>query len=202
MSTNVLRDLRDLRIQVVHPPDDDGRSLVEHLRRIGCSVDANWPVPEGPSPNAQLVMLVVDYEQRDQIRRFVKPEGQATAALIAIVDYENSATLQVVLECGALAVVEKPIRPFGLLTNVILARTLWLERQEMYRRLRKLENKVSGVQKIQRAKSILMQSQALNEDDAYKTIRQQAMMKRISMEEMANAIINANELLTARPRNT
>jgi AmiR/NasT family two-component response regulator len=202
MSTNVLRDLRDLRIQVVHPPDDDGRSLVAHLRRIGCSVDANWPVPEGPSPNAQLVMLVVDYEQRDVIRRFVKAEGQATAALIAIVDYENSATLQIVLECGALAVVEKPIRPFGLLTNVILARTLWLERQEMHRKLRKLENKVAGVQKIQRAKSILMQSQALNEDDAYKTIRQQAMAKRISMEEMANAIINANELLTARPRTT
>ena len=202
MSANVLRDLRDLRIQVVHPPDDDGRSLVEHLRRIGCSVDANWPVPEGPSPNAQLVMLVVDYEQRDLIRRFVKSEGQATAALIAIVDYENSATLQIVLECGALAVVEKPIRPFGLLTNVILARTLWLERQEMQRKLRKLESKVAGVQKIQRAKSILMQSQALNEEDAYKTIRQQAMTKRISMEEMANAIINANELLTARPRTT
>ena len=202
MSANVLRDLRDLRIQVVHPPDDDGRSLVEHLRRIGCSVDANWPVPEGPSPNAQLVMLVVDYEQRDLIRRFVKSEGQATAALIAIVDYENSATLQIVLECGALAVVEKPIRPFGLLTNVILARTLWLERQEMHRKLRKLESKFAGVQKIQRAKSILMQSQALNEEDAYKTIRQQAMTKRISMEEMANAIINANELLTARPRTT
>ncbi len=202
MSTNVLRDLRDLRIQVVHPPDDDGRSLVEHLRRIGCSVDANWPVPEGPSPSAQLIMLVVDYEQRDLIRRFVKSEGQATAALIAIVDYENSATLQIVLECGALAVVEKPIRPFGLLTNIILARTLWLERQEMNRKLRKLENKVAGVQKIQRAKSILMKSQALNEEDAYKTIRQQAMTKRISMEEMANAIINANELLTARPRTT
>ena len=202
MSANVLRDLRDLRIQVVHPPDDDGRSLVEHLRRIGCSVDANWPVPEGPSPNAQLVMLVVDYEQRDLIRRFVKSEGQATAALIAIVDYENSATLQIVLECGALAVVEKPIRPFGLLTNVILARTLWLERQEMQRKLRKLESKVAGVQKIQRAKTILMQSQAINEEDAYKTIRQQAMTKRISMEEMANAIINANELLTARPRTT
>ena len=202
MSTNVLRDLRDLRIQVVHPPDDDGRSLVEHLRRIGCIVDANWPMPDGPSPNAQLVMLVVDYEQRDLIRRFVKSEGEASAALIAIVDYENSATLQVVLECGALAVVEKPIRLFGLLTNVILARTLWLERQEMHRKLRKLENKITGVQKIQRAKAILMQSQALNEEDAYKTIRQQAMTKRISMEEMANAIINANKLLTARPRAT
>lgn len=197
MSSNVLRDLRDLRIQVVHPPDEEGRQLVEHLRRIGCSVDANWPVPDGPSANAQAVMLTIDYEQRDRIRKFIKPDTAAKAPLIAIVDYENPATLQIVLESGALAVVEKPIRPFGLLTNVILARTLWLERTMVQRKMRKLESKVSGMQKIQRAKAILMQKQALTEDDAYKTIRQQAMVKRISMEEMANAIINANDLLTA-----
>ena len=198
MSVNVLRDLRDLRVQVVHPPDDEGRNLVEHLRRIGCSVEANWPVPEGPSPNAQVIMLVIDYDQRDAIRKFIKIDTGAAGPLIAIVDYENPATLQIVLECGALAVVEKPIRPFGLLTNIMLARTLWLERATMQRKLRKLESKVFGIQKIQRAKAILMKNQALSEDDAYKTIRQQAMVKRISMEEMANAIINANALLTAR----
>ncbi len=43
-----------------------------------------------------------------------------------------------------------------------------------------------------------MQTQGLSEDEAYTTIRKQAMAKRISMEEMANAIINANELLTTK----
>jgi len=44
----------------------------------------------------------------------------------------------------------------------------------------------------------LMQSQQVSEHDAYETIRNQAMMKRISMEDMASAIINANELLTTK----
>ena len=198
MASSVLRDLRDLRVQVVHPPDSEGKNLVEHLRRIGCSAEAQWPVPETPAANADVLMLAIDYDHRDEIRRLVRARGDGAAPLIAIVDYENPATLQIVLECGALAVVDKPIRPFGLLTNVILARTLWLERMEVQRRLHKLESKLSGLQKIQRAKAILMQSQTVAEDEAYDIIRRQAMAKRISLEEMASAIINANELLTTK----
>lgn len=198
MSANVLRDLRDLRVQVIHPPDDEGKSLVEHLRRIGCTVEANWPVPESPSGNADVLMVVIQYDQREAIRKLLRGQGDRSPPLIAIVDYENPTTLQIVLECGALAVTEKPIRPFGLLTNVILARTLWLERQAVGRKMRKLESKLSGIQRIQRAKGILMESQGLSEDEAYTTIRKQAMAKRISMEEMASAIVNANDLLTTK----
>ncbi|MDX7950784.1 ANTAR domain-containing protein [Lichenihabitans sp. Uapishka_5] len=198
MSINVLRDLRDLRVQVVHPPDEEGISLVEHLRRIGCTVEANWPIPDSPAPQADVLMLHIDYDQRDPIRKLLRQQGDQGPAVIAIVDYENPSTLQIVLECGALAVTEKPIRPFGLLTNIILARTLWLERQATARKMRKFEAKLSGIQKIQRAKAILMQSQALSEDEAYSTIRKQAMTKRTSMEDMASAIINANDLLTKK----
>ncbi len=198
MATNVLRDLRNLRVQVIHPPDVEGKNLVDHLRRIGCTVDTAWPIPESPAVNADVLMLAIDYDHRDEIRRLLRSREERAAALIAIVDYENPATLQVVLECGALAVVDKPIRPFGLLTNVIIARTLWIERREVQRRLRKLEGKLSGIHKIQRAKAILMQGQGLSEDEAYETIRRQAMAKRLAMEDMASAIINANELLTTK----
>ena len=198
MSINVLRAVRDLRVQVIHPPDEEGRSLVEHLRRIGCTVEANWPVPDDAAASADVLMVVIDYDQRDAIRRLMRAQGDRSPPLIAIVDYENPATLQIVFECGALAVVEKPIRPFGLLTNVVLARTLWLERQGVERKLRKLESKLSGIQKIQRAKAILMESQGLSEDEAYTTLRRQAMTKRIAMEDMASAIINANDLLTTK----
>jgi AmiR/NasT family two-component response regulator len=102
------------------------------------------------------------------------------------------------LNPARLAVVERPIRPFGLLTNLTIARSLWIERRDATRRLHKLERKLSGIQKIQKAKSILMEKQQLTEEDAYQTIRRQAMAKRVSMEDMAVAIINANELLHSR----
>ena len=200
MAIQILRDLRGLRVQIIHPPDAEGVSLIEHLRRIGCTVEAQWPIPEAFSDAVDVVLLSIDHDCRDQIVKLLRSQADRRPVLIAVVGYENPSTLQLVLECGALAVVERPIRPFGLLTNLTIARSLWLERQSATRRIRKLEQKLSGIQKIQKAKSILMEKQGLNEDDAYQTLRRQAMGKRVPMEEMATAIINANELLHSRPK--
>lgn len=195
MANQVLRDLRGLRVQVIHPADREGVSLVEHLHRIGCAVEAQWPIPEAYSVTADMVLLSIDHDNREQIVKLLRNQEQRQPTLIAVVSYENPSTLQLVLESGALAVVERPIRPFGLLTNLTIARSLWLERHDALRRTRKLERKLAGIQKIQKAKSILMEKQGLSEENAYQTIRSQAMTKRVPMEEMATAIINANELL-------
>jgi len=40
-----------------------------------------------------------------------------------------------------------------------------------------------------------MNTRGLSEDDAYKIIRDQAMSKRVTAEEIADAVINANEIL-------
>jgi two-component system, response regulator / RNA-binding antiterminator len=200
VAIQILKDLRGLRVEVIHPPDSEGVSLVEHLRRIGCSVEAHWPIPDAFVPTADVVLLSIDYDSRDEILKLLRNHHEKPPTLIAVVGYENPSTLQLVLESGAVAVIERPIRPFGLLTNLTIARSLWLERREAERRLRKLERKLSGIQKIQKAKSILMEKQRLSEEDAYQTIRRQAMGKRVSMEDMAVAIINANDLLQFRPK--
>jgi AmiR/NasT family two-component response regulator len=187
-------------VQVIHQPDDEGVELVEHLRRIGCTVEAQWPIPEAFSSTADIVLLTVDYESRVDLLRLLRGHHDQKPTLIAVVGYESPSTLQLVLESGALAVIERPIRPFGLLTNLMMARNLWTERRETVKRLRKVERKLSGIQNIQKAKSILMEKQALSEEVAHQTLRQQAMAKRITMEDMAIAIINANELLQSRPK--
>jgi AmiR/NasT family two-component response regulator len=200
LAVRILRDLRGLRVQVIHQPDDEGVELVEHLRRIGCTVEAQWPLPEAFSPTVDIVLLTIDYESRVDLLRLLRGQHDQKPTLIAVVGYESPSTLQLVLESGALAVIERPIRPFGLLTNLMMARNLWMERRETVKRLRKAERKLSGIQNIQKAKSILMEKQALSEEIAHQTLRQQAMAKRITMEDMAIAIINANELLQSRPK--
>lgn len=200
MGIQILKDLRGLRLQVIHPPDEERIKLVEHLRRIGCMVDMTWPVPADWPQNADIVLLAIEQDARVAIQKLFKTDPDLRPTIIAIVGYENPSTLQLVLESGAVAVVERPIRPFGLLTNLTIARSLWLEREDTRRRMNKLERKLVGIQKIQKAKTILMESQGLSEEDAYQSIRRQAMAKRVAMEEMAVAIINANELLNYRPK--
>src|SRR5271154_5166378 len=163
-------------------------------------VETQWPVPDCWADGSDVMLLAVEHDVRSDIQRLLKSNDGVRPTLIAVVGYENPSTLQLVLESGALAVIERPIRPFGLLTNIMMARNLWTERRETAKRLRKVERKLSGIQNIQKAKSILMEKQELSEENAYKTLRQQAMAKRITLEDMAVAIINANELLQSRPK--
>ena len=200
MAIQILRDLRGLRVLVVHPPDNERIRLVEHLRRIGCMAETQWPVPESWSDACDIMLLAIEHDVRDEIQRLLKSNGGTRPTLIAIVGYEDPTTLQLVLEAGAVAVIERPIRPFGLLTHLTIARSLWLERRESEKKYRKLERKLAGLQRIQKAKAILMDGQGLSEADAYESIRRQAMAKRLSMDDMAAAIIHANELLQYRAK--
>lgn len=196
MSIQILRDLRGLRVLVIHAPDSEGIDLVGHLRRIGCQVDASWPIPD-TADGADVVVLAVDHESKAPIQRLLRSFDGAPPTVIAVVGYEDPSILQIVLDAGAHAVIERPVRPFGLLTQLTVARSLWLERQAALRQIQKAERKLAGLQNIQRAKSILMTAQGLSEDEAHQTIRRKAMSKRVPIEEMALAIINANELLNS-----
>ena len=198
MAIEILRDLRGLRIEVMHPPDAEGVALVEHLRRIGCVTTTIWPLPDEVAAGSDIVVLAVEHDSRGPLRRLLRDQDRLPT-VIGVVEYENPSILQLVLEIGAHTVIERPVRPFGLLTQLAIARSLWLQQQGAKQRMQKLERKLAGMQKIQRARLILMASHALTEEEAYQTLRRQAMSKRMSLEDMAAAIINAHDLLRARP---
>lgn len=197
MTIEILRDLRGMRVHVVHPRDAEGSALVEHLRRIGCQVEQTWPIADAYDAVADVLFIAVDHERRHAIQQLVRGLGDRLPALIAVVGYEDPSTLQLVLEAGAHAVIERPIRPFGVLTHLTVARSVWLQQQDARRQVRKLERKLAGQQSIQRAKLILMGAHGLTEEEAHRTLRQRAMSKRVAVEDLAVSIVDANELLNS-----
>ena len=116
--------------------------------------------------------------------------------MIAVVAYENPTIVQTVLEIGAHSILPSPIRSFGVLLSLVVARRVHGDLQSQRQRTQKLETKFLGVRQIAEAKNILMKSRNLNEKDAYELIRDRAMSKRITTEEVAISIINANEILS------
>lgn len=199
MTIQILRDLRGLRVMVIHPPDREGVELVDHLRRIGCQVDVSWPIPAGVE-NADVLVLAIEHGSREAIQRLLRGFDGVRPTVIGVIGFEDPSILQIVLEAGAHAVIERPVRPFGLLTQLTIARSLWLDQREAAYQVRKAERKLAGLQNIQRAKSILMAAHGMSEAEAHQTIRRKAMSKRVPLEEMALAIINANEVLNVRPK--
>lgn len=190
----LLKDLRTLRVAVFHPDDADGRQLTQQLQRIGCQVQAFWPPLPALPDGIDVIFLAVRPESMDTEFEWLK--GEDVPTVIAVVTYENPTIVETVLHIGVQAVLPSPIRSFGLLSALVVARCVHRDLKSQARRLRKLEAKILGVRQIAEAKSILVRTRQITEDAAYDLIRDQAMSKRVTTEEIAAAIVNANEIMS------
>lgn len=192
-ASRLLRDLRSLEVVVFHPDDADGQELIAQLRRIGCQLKAFWPPRDRLPDNTDLVFLAVRPEGGQQEPAWAKRDDPPP--VIAVVNYENPTVIERVLRLNAYGVVASPVKSFGLLTAIVVARSQAERERERVRYVAKLEARLAALRKIAKAKSILMQTRQVSEEDAYKLIREQAMTKRVTTEEIADAIIKANEIL-------
>lgn len=191
-----LRDLRGLFVVIVHPRDPDGQAMLEQMERIGCKTELVWPPKRELPPNADVVFLGLFFDNRKDLTNMIRRSEKPGPAIIGVVDYENPAMLEFVLEIGAIAVTSKPVRSFGILTNLVVGYANSLREQEAQDRITRLEKKLLGKRNIAEAKTVLIRMHGMNEENAYKLIRERAMDKRMTIEDMAQAIIEAKDLLS------
>ncbi len=190
----LLKDLRTLRAAVFHPRDHDGEQLIRQLQRIGCQVRAFWPpAPELCEP-FDVVFLAVNPETINLDLPWTR--GDAAPIMVAVVNYENPTVVDGMLNLGASAVIASPIRSLGVLSALILGRKLAGELRGQRKRVAKLESKLQSIRQVADAKAILIKTRNISEDEAYAVMREQSMAKRVPVEEIAAAIINANEILS------
>ncbi|MDQ0394340.1 ANTAR domain-containing response regulator [Labrys monachus] len=186
-----LRDIRSVRVLVFHPKDRECDELVAQVRRIGCRVEAVWP-PQDDIPSDTHIAFVL-FRQDTLTNALLKVLAERPAlTLIAIVEFESPAVIEAVARAGTKAVITKPIRPFGLLTSMIIAHTLTDRIKSSSERIGKLEARLVGLKQVEQAKSILMSRRGITEQEAYDTIRAHAMSKRTTIEAVCAAIIEAS----------
>jgi AmiR/NasT family two-component response regulator len=190
----ILKDLRRLRVCVFHPRDRDGEELTRQLERIGCQVQAFWPPLPEPPAATDVVFAAVN---PNMVRHdFAWCDREDAPSVIAVVAYENPTIIEMVLRIGAKAVVASPIRSFGILSALVLARELTNTLIKQHKRIMQLEAKLSGIRVVSEAQEILCRQRGITKEEAYRVIREQAMSKRVTAEEIAAAIINSNEILS------
>ena len=193
-----LKELRTLKIAVIHPDDADGMQLTQQLQRIGCQVQAFWPPVQVLPAGIDIAFMAV---RPDIIGlRFEWTQREDAPTVIAVVTYENPTIVDAVLALGAQAVLPSPVRSFGLLTALVLARQAHKENRSLTRRLRKVEAKLLGARHLADAKAVMMKTHDISEAQAYDLIREQAMSKRTTMEEIAAMIVHASEVLSLSGR--
>lgn len=194
ITPQILRDLRTLRVSVFHPADDDGEELVLQLRRIGCQAQAFWPPFPTLSEGTDVVFVAV--RPNITLPDWTACRERLNPTIIAVVTYENPTVVEAVLKVGVESVIASPIKAFGLLATLVVARQINHQRRMLAKQNQRLEIKLAGLRRVAEAKSILMKARCISEEEAYQVMREQAMARRVTVEQIAAAIVDANGILS------
>lgn len=192
-TSRLLKELRSLRVLVFHPDDQDGQELIGQLGRIGCQVKAFWPPLDKLTEEADLIFFAMRPEVLSMDLPWLRKEG--LPPMIPVVNYENPVIVEAVLQLNAYGVIASPVKASGLLTAIAVAVNQAEEARTREKYVRRLEQRLTAQRKIAKAKAILMLTRNMSEEEAYNLIRNRAMTKRMTTEEIADAVIKANEIL-------
>ncbi|GAB5471068.1 MAG: ANTAR domain-containing response regulator [Rhodospirillales bacterium] len=182
----------NLSVAVVTERDDDGGRLIRELQRLRARVQHLWPMPQ---------QLPMDYDvvfcdlTEDLPSRLPWLPGEPKSALVLIVSDRAPFSLGLLHRCAAQAVLHYPVLPLAVQTTLALSRDHHLYERRLRGRIEKLDDNLRNMRSVERAKSIVMHSKGLDEEEAYHFLRRQAMARRVSIGEIAKAIIDSQELL-------
>lgn len=185
---------RKLKTVVILPDDEDRETLVNHLKRMGFQVQVCWPIPKSPPTFADLIFLSCLPDKQDPYKCWSLLES---TPLIAVLTYESPIFIDYALKLGAQSVIMTPIRAAGLLPAIAVSVQRFRESRRQAERVKRLEFKLKVVMQLAEAKAILMRMYGVSEAEAYEILRRQAMAKRITVEEISQSIIQANDLFSS-----
>ncbi|WP_102222920.1 ANTAR domain-containing response regulator [Acidimangrovimonas sediminis] len=188
----IMEELRRARVLVLHPDDEDGALLRDHLRRLGCEVAMAWPVPRHLPEEIDTLFVSVDDAPVEEIAATIEARD---LALIAIATYESPTTLKAIYDLNAHGVLSKPLRPLGILTQFTLALYRHRYEAQLSAKVRKLEDTLKGRRLVDRAIRLLIDVQGMEEDAAYRLLRDQATAERVTLISIAEEIVAAYETM-------
>ena len=121
--------------------------------------------------------------------------GEARSAVIILATGERAPGVDRLLDCAPNAILFRPWRPEQVVASVLAAYREFDYARRLRERIDRLDENLRTIRHVERAKSILMSTRGLSEDDAYRFLRRQAMDRRTTVNAIAAAVIDSYELL-------
>lgn len=188
----LLRRLRRMRILVIHPDDEERDTFVAHLKRIGCQVDIIWPAPQNLPDHTDVVLFLLGPDRDPNTVAWM-----ATAqdiARIAIISFETPEILSELERLNVHGVLSMPIRIFGVLAALTTAIGLARHEATLKARVRSLDDTLKARRKTEQAVAILCETRGIDEQTAYKRLRDKSQNSQTSIAEIAEAIIASHDV--------
>ena len=156
----------------------NGKEAVELARELNpdvCILDVKMPIMDG--------IEAVDIITEENI-----------APTILLTAYSDKELIDRAKAAGVFAYLVKPFKPSDLAPTIEVARARFEHNILLGKEVSSLTERLDARKAIDKAKGILMDSQGMNEAEAYRRIQIQSMNLRKSMREVADAIVLAKSI--------
>ena len=138
-----------------------------------------------------LVIMDIKMPEMDGITAARKIADEKLAPVLLLTAFSQADIVEKAKDSGVLGYLVKPVQESNLCPAIEIALSRWEEMQGMELELGKLKDSLETRKLVDRAKGILMAAHKLGEQEAYRRIQRYAMMKRLSIKEVAEAIVKA-----------
>lgn len=167
--------LENLGYQVVAEAED-GQSAIDLAKSVVpdvCLLDVKMPVLDGIHVATALA------------------EG-GVAPVVLLTAYSDAELIVRAKEAGVFGYLTKPFKPSDLSPAIEVARSRFEQNQQLAKEVATLQDRLEARKLVERAKSALIERDGITEAEAYRRIQTQSMNQRLSMREVAEAILIAH----------
>ena len=191
MARSALSSLASLDLVVVVGPGDEAALLARELQLTRARVRRIWPMPDRLIARADV--LFVEYLP-GLLERLPWLPGEASAALVVLMP-SSSIELEELRDCCPDALLYRPFTAQAVLATLVIAQSQFAYCRRLRTKNERLEENLRAIRNIERAKTILMNTRRMAEDEAYHFLRRQAMDRRVSLGQLAQTLVDSHELL-------
>ena len=136
-----------------------------------------------------LVIMDIKMPKLDGIQAAKVLTEDKIAPVLLLTAYSDRELVDRAREAGVVNYIVKPFRDAELLPAIEIAMARYAEFQEMDKQIDDLKETLETRKLVERAKGVLMDTQGLKEQEAFRKIQQLSMNTRKSMREIAQAIL-------------
>lgn len=142
-------------------------------------------------------VVIVDSESpsRDTLEHVATLSGSNPMPVVVFAEDEADPPMRQAMAAGVSAYVVAGLQPHRLASVLRVAIARFEQDKALREQLAQARSELSSRKVVERAKGILMRSGSLGEEDAYHQLRKLAMDRGVKLVEIAQRVIDADELL-------
>ncbi len=180
----VVEDEALIRMDIVETLTEGGYEVV------GEAGDGEEAIAKAKELKPDIVVMDVKMPVMDGITAAEHIAKDRVAPVVLLTAFSQKELVERARDAGAMAYVVKPFTPGDLLPAVEIAASRYQEIRALESEIADINERMETRKKVERAKGLLMEKMKLNEPESFRWIQKTSMDRRLTMREVAEAVID------------